>query len=75
MVRYPAKFFFFVLTVMTRSLADDITQEQRDQGLAELDTYYSWVRDEILKVGTENNIIVLPLGRPGANYRDTVPAP
>ncbi|KAH6620994.1 amidase signature domain-containing protein [Chaetomium sp. MPI-SDFR-AT-0129] len=62
---------------MTRrwGLATNITQEQRDQGLAELGVYYTWVRDHILKPDTEYNFVLLPLRRPGANYRDIVPIP
>lgn len=58
-----------------RGLATNITREQRDRGLAELEVYYTWVRDNILKPDTEYNFVLLPLGRPGANYRDVVPAP
>ncbi|KAK4139840.1 putative amidase [Dichotomopilus funicola] len=62
---------------MTRrwGLATNITQEQREQGLAELGVYYTWVRGHILKPDTEYNFVLLPLGRPGANYRDIVPTP
>ncbi|KAI0388524.1 hypothetical protein F5Y17DRAFT_452461 [Xylariaceae sp. FL0594] len=56
-------------------LCEQITKEQRDQGLQELKIYYSWVRDHVLRDGTEDNIILLPLGRAGANYRDVVPQP
>ncbi|KAK3297432.1 amidase signature domain-containing protein, partial [Chaetomium fimeti] len=76
---FQAKFGYppYTSPFMTRrwALASNITQEQRDQGLAELEVYYTWVRDEILKPDTEYNFILLPLGRPGANYRDIVPTP
>ncbi|KAI0099877.1 amidase signature enzyme [Nemania sp. FL0031] len=56
-------------------LCDHISKEQRDQGLREIEVYYTWVRDHVVKEGLEDNIMVLPLGRPGANYRDIVPQP
>lgn len=49
--------------------------EQRDQGLRELSVYYDWALEHILKPDTEHNFVLVPLGRPGANYRDLVPAP
>ncbi|KAK4194619.1 amidase signature domain-containing protein [Triangularia verruculosa] len=65
----------YVSPFMTRrwGLASNITKEQRDQGLAELNVCYQWVRDSILKPEAEYNFVLLPLGRPGANYRDIVP--
>ncbi|GAP92178.1 putative amidase [Rosellinia necatrix] len=57
------------------ALCDDISKEQRDQGFREIDVYYTWIRDHVLKEGLEDNIMVLPLGRSGANYRDVVPQP
>jgi hypothetical protein len=61
-----------------RGLADDITQEQRDQGLAEIEVYYEWIRKYILPQESDVSwgpMMLLPLGRPGANYRDIVPDP
>ncbi|KAH6617363.1 amidase signature domain-containing protein [Chaetomium tenue] len=60
---------------MTRrwGLATNIIQEHRDQCLDDLGVYYDWVLDNILKPDTEYNFVLLPLGRPGANYRDIVP--
>ncbi|KAI1116420.1 amidase signature enzyme [Nemania sp. NC0429] len=57
------------------ALCDDISKEQRDQGLREVEIYYDWIRDHVLKDGTEDNIMILPLGRAGANYRDVLPKP
>ncbi|KAK3385195.1 hypothetical protein B0H63DRAFT_522538 [Podospora didyma] len=45
-------------------LASNISEDQRHRGLDELDVYYSWVRDHILKPETEYNFVLLPLGRP-----------
>ncbi|KAI1121232.1 amidase signature enzyme [Nemania abortiva] len=57
------------------ALCDDISKEERDQGLKVLKVYDAWVRDHVLKEGIEDNVMILPLGRPGANYRDIAPQP
>ncbi|PMD44122.1 amidase signature enzyme [Hyaloscypha variabilis F] len=48
------------------------TKEQRDQGLQECETVAKWMAKEVLTPGT---IMLIPAGRPGANYRDTIPEP
>ena len=62
-----------------RNLANDITKEQRDQGIAEIAIYQEWITKHILPQGRTDGspapIMILPLGRPGANYRDIVPKP
>ncbi|KAJ5116053.1 hypothetical protein N7456_000401 [Penicillium angulare] len=50
----------------------DTTKEERDRGIAECETVAAWIYSEILTAGS---IMLLPLGRPGANYRDLIPEP
>ncbi|KAL1857017.1 hypothetical protein Daus18300_010463 [Diaporthe australafricana] len=59
-------------------LANSINEDQRKQpweGIEELQVYYNWIRDFILAPGDRQNVILLSLGRPGANYRDALPQP
>jgi hypothetical protein len=48
------------------------TKKQRDQGLRECETVAKWMAKEVL---TPRTIMLIPAGRPGANYRDTIPEP
>lgn len=53
----------------------DTTKEERDQGLEELDVFREWVERYVLVPGEsveDGPIMMIPLGRPGANYRDIV---
>lgn len=55
-----------------------ITKEQRLQADKETKVYKDWVDANILtrdSSGSSEAIMILPLGRPGPNYRDTVPPP
>ncbi|KAG6359540.1 hypothetical protein INS49_013061 [Diaporthe citri] len=56
-------------------LSNSITENQRNKGIEELQEYYNWVRDFILTPGDNQNAILLPLGRRGANYRDNFSHP
>ncbi|KAJ5735194.1 uncharacterized protein N7483_000319 [Penicillium malachiteum] len=52
-----------------RQLGNDITKEERDRGLQECEIFSPWIYSKVL---TPEVIMLLPLGRPGANYRDSV---
>jgi hypothetical protein len=53
-----------------------ITKEQRAQADKETKVYKDWIDANILtkdESGASEAIMILPLGRPGPNYRDIVP--
>ncbi|KAK0702782.1 amidase signature domain-containing protein [Lasiosphaeris hirsuta] len=50
----------------------DTTKEQRDQGRQECDVVSKWLFSEHL---TPDTIMLIPAGRPAANYRDMIPEP
>lgn len=65
-------------TVCTRELGQKTTLEERDQGLAEIEVFKKWVDQYILPLSADGQpeaIVVVPLGRASANYRDIVPPP
>lgn len=60
------------MTVPNRQRDIDITKEERDRGLQECKTVAEWMFKKVL---TPDTIMVIPVGRPGGNYRDTLPEP
>ncbi|KAI0389547.1 hypothetical protein F5Y17DRAFT_120058 [Xylariaceae sp. FL0594] len=58
----------FIKARWGRSKAED--EAKRDQGLQELKIYHTWVQNHVLKKGEKNDIILLPLGRPGPTSWD-----
>lgn len=51
------------------------TEEERDEGLQKIKVFKKWWNEHIWKVDSEGGytVMVVPQGRPGANYRDRVP--
>lgn len=59
-----------------RELGAKITKEQRAQADKETEVFKNWIDAHILTrdaSGASEAIMILPLGRPGPNYRDIVP--
>jgi len=54
-----------------------VTDEERDQSLAKIDVFKKWVDREIWQRHDQSDIsiMIVPQGRPGANYRDVVGTP
>ncbi|KAK0750252.1 amidase [Schizothecium vesticola] len=54
------------------------TQEERDRSLQEIEQFREWAQKTLFSTrgdGSSNTIMLVPHGRPGANYRDTEPSP
>lgn len=67
-----------LLTLWDRELGQQTTLEERNQGLKEIEVFRDWVDQHLLPLSPEGQpeaIVVVPLGRAGANYRDIVPPP
>ncbi|KAJ5414878.1 hypothetical protein N7509_000212 [Penicillium cosmopolitanum] len=57
-------------------MGEEITEEERAQSDDETKVYRDWIDEKILtkdSSGAPEAIMILPLGRPGPNYRDIVP--
>ncbi|KAK1833473.1 amidase signature domain-containing protein [Podospora conica] len=55
---------------------DDETQQERDQSLKEVELFRAWAGQTLLSSrgdGRYDTIMIVPHGRPGANYRDVPP--
>lgn len=61
----------------SRERGATVTDEERDQSLAKIDVFKKWVDREIWQRHNKSDvsIMIVPQGRPGANYRDIVGTP
>ena len=74
---FPFDKYKILIHPFVRRRGIDTTKAERDQGLEELKIFGNWINTQVL---AENEldaapIMLIPLGRPGANYRDIVPPP
>ena len=67
-----------LLTLYNRELGLQTTLEERNRGFKEIEVFREWVDEYLLtssSAGQPETIVIVPLGRAGANYRDIVPPP
>lgn len=67
-----------LLTPLCRELGRQTTLEERNRGLEEIEVFRKWVDQYLLPLspnGRPGVILMVPLGRASANYRDVVPPP
>ncbi|KAJ5811409.1 amidase [Penicillium riverlandense] len=52
-----------------------VSNEDREESIAKIDIFKAWVMDHVLEVNDGNTmrVMLVPQGRPGANYRDGTP--
>ena len=61
-----------------RSKGEKITARQREEAVQELAVFRRWIEEHVFETtpqGSAETIMLLPLGRAGPNYRDTLPKP
>ena len=59
-----------------RSKGEKVTAGQREEAVQELAVFRRWIKDHVFKTTPQDSaetIMLLPLGRAGPNYRDTLP--
>lgn len=67
-----------LLTLLCRELGRQTTLEERNRGLEEIEVFRKWADQHLLTLSPDAQpevIVVVPLGRASANYRDVVPPP
>jgi hypothetical protein len=68
----------FLTGAFTRDEKIKKTQEERDESLEQVEQFREWAQKTLFSTrgdGSSSTIMLVPHGRPGANYRDAEPSP
>ena len=66
-------FLGLTTSLLCRKLSAGITQEEREEAVHRLAVYEKWCSEHVLRVGTHNTVILIPIENISPRYRDEPP--
>lgn len=61
------------LTRNFRELASKITRSERDDAMVRLEVYKDWFLDTVMKQGSKDTLVLIPIENISPRYRDDAP--